>query len=75
MPPIPAPAKVKPYEMVAQFEVDTLGRARLLDWTKSKDDGYNRRVELTLRGYKFRPAVTLDGVAVMDTVEIRAWAR
>jgi hypothetical protein len=72
---MPAPAKVKPYEMIAQFEVDTLGRARLLNWTQSKDAGYNRRVEASLKGYRFRPAVTLEGVAVMDTVEIRAWAR
>lgn len=75
MPPMPVPSKVKPYEMVAQFEVDTLGRSRLLAWTRSKDDAYNRRVEATLRGYKFRPAWTIDGKRVVDTVEIRAWAR
>jgi len=75
MPPMPVPARVKPYEMVANFEVDSLGKATLLGWTKSKDDSYNRRVEATLKGYRFRPAVTLDGVTVVDTVTIRAWAR
>jgi protein TonB len=73
--PIPVPSRVKPYELVAQFEVDSLGRSRLLRWTQSRDDGYNRKVEASLKGYKFRPAVTLDGVTVVDTVEIRAWAR
>jgi protein TonB len=75
MPPMPVPAKVKPYEMVANFIVDSLGRATLLNWTRSKDDSYNRRVEATLKNYRFRPAVTLDGVPVVDTVTIRAWAR
>ena len=75
MPPMPVPARVKPYEMVANFEVDTLGRSTLIYWTKSKDDAYNRRVEATLRGYRFRPAVTLTGIPVVDTVTIRAWAR
>lgn len=70
--PIPVPARVKPYSMEACFEVDSLGRQRLLTWTKSKDDSYNRKVEESLKGYRFRPAVLPSGVAVRDTSCIKA---
>ena len=42
--PLPIPPKVRPYRMVAQFEVDTLGNAKLLAFNPSKDAGYNRRI-------------------------------
>ena len=70
--PIPVPAKIKPYEMKACFEVDSTGKQTLLQWTKSKDEGYNRKVEQSLRGYRFRPAVRLDGTPVRDTACVTA---
>ena len=71
--PLPAPNKVKPYEMTAFFDVDSLGRATLIDWNRPKDSDYAKKVEATLRGYRFRPAVrALDGMPVRDTVAIRA---
>jgi hypothetical protein len=71
--PLPAPNKVKPYEMTAIFDVDSLGRATLIQWNEPKDRDYARKVETTLKGYRFRPAVrAIDGMPVRDTVEIRA---
>jgi hypothetical protein len=70
--PLPIPAKVKPYVMEACFEVDSLGHQKLLQWTKSKDDGYNKKVEETLHGYRFRPASRLDGTTVRDTACVQA---
>jgi hypothetical protein len=61
--------------MVATFEVDSLGRATLIEWTRSKDAAYNRKVEASLRGYKFRPATRLDGTPVTDTVQVKASLR
>jgi protein TonB len=70
--PLPAPSKVKPYELVAWFDVDSLGRATLLTWNEPKDKGYRDKVYTSLQGYRFRPAVTWDGRPVRDTVAIRA---
>lgn len=68
LPPLPAPAKVKPYSMTACFEVDSVGHQRLLDWNKSRDDGYNRKVLETLNNTRFKPAWDPKlGMAVRDT--------
>jgi hypothetical protein len=71
--PLPAPNKVKPYEMTAIFDVDSLGHATLIDWNQPKDRDYANKVLATLKGYRFRPAVrAIDGMPVRDTVAIRA---
>lgn len=71
--PLPAPNKVKPYEMLATFDVDSLGRATLIGWNRPKDNDYAKKVEATLMGYRFRPAVrAIDGQPVRDTVQIKA---
>jgi hypothetical protein len=70
--PIPAPSKVRPYTMVAYFDVDTLGNATLLTFNPSKDGGYNRRIREMLGEIKFRPAVRGDGRPVRDTAKISA---
>ena len=71
--PLPAPNKVKPYEMVAVFDVDSLGKATLVGWNKPKDNDYARRVEATLLGYRFRPAVrAVDGMPVSARTSITA---
>ena len=40
--PLPIPSRVRPYKMVAQFEVDSLGNARLIGFNESRDSGYNQ---------------------------------
>jgi hypothetical protein len=72
--PIPVPNKVRPYRLVAYFEVDTLGNARLLSFNPSNDRGYDRRVREMLSEIRFRPAVRKDGRAVLDTAIVTAEA-
>ena len=72
--PIPVPSKVRPYTLVAYFDVDTLGNATLLGFNPSKDGGYNRRIREMLSEIKFRPAVRPDGRPVRDTAQISAVA-
>ena len=55
--PIPVPSKVRPYTLVAYFDVDTLGNATLLSFNPSKDGGYNKRIREMLSEIRFRPAV------------------
>jgi hypothetical protein len=72
--PIPVPNKVRPYKLVAYFEVDTLGKAKLLSFNPSSDRGYDRRIREMLSEIRFRPAVRRDGRAVMDTAVVTAEA-
>lgn len=73
--PLPVPSKVRPYTMVAYFEVDTTGEARLLSFNPSKDGGYNKRIREMLMEMRFRPAVRGNGVPVKDTAVVTAEAR
>lgn len=68
--PLPIPNKVRPYKLVAYFEVDTLGNSKLLSFNPSRDNGYNRRVREMLAEIRFRPAVRGDGRAVLDTAVV-----
>lgn len=70
--PLPIPGKVRPYHMVAYFDVDTLGNAKLISFTPSKDGGYNKRVREMLLEIRFRPAVRANGMAVRDTAVVTA---
>lgn len=72
--PLPVPGRVRPYTMVASFDVDERGNARLITFTPSKDGGYNRRIMDMLREIRFRPAVKRDGTPVRDTAVVTAIA-
>ncbi len=72
--PIPVPSKVRPYKLIAYFEVDEKGNTTLLRWNESKDSGYNKKIELMLKEVRFKPAVKWDGTPVRDTTWITAEA-
>ena len=72
--PLPIPSRVRPYKMIAQFEVDSAGNARLLGFNESRDSGYNRRIREMLMQIRFRPAVTMDGRPVKAIAVVTAEA-
>ena len=72
--PLPVPGKVRPYKMIAYFEVDTLGNARLLAFNPSNDGGYNKRIREMLSEIRFRPATRPNGRPVVDTAVVTAEA-
>lgn len=72
--PLPIPTKVRPYKMVARFEVDEEGNAKLLEFNPSRDAGYNRRIREMLAEIRFRPAVGLDGRPVRAIAVVTAEA-
>jgi protein TonB len=72
--PLPVPNKVRPYKLVAYFEVDTTGSARLIAFNPSNDGGYNRRIREMLSEIRFRPATRPDGRPVLDTAVVTAEA-
>ena len=69
--PIPVPSRVRPYTLVAYFDVDEKGNSRLIGYNPSRDDGYNKRIREMLAEIRFRPAVLKNGTAVRDTAIIR----
>jgi mevalonate pyrophosphate decarboxylase len=72
--PIPVPSKVRPYTLVAVFEVDERGNARLLHFNETRDSNYNKKIRAMLDEVRFRPAVRADGTPVKDTTSITASA-
>jgi hypothetical protein len=61
---------LKGYHLIAWFDVDEKGAAKLLSFNPSPDGGYNRRLREVLLALKFRPGVTPTGTPVRDTVDI-----
>ena len=72
--PLPIPAKVRPYKMIAQFEVDSVGNATLLGFNESRDRGYNKRIREMLLEIRFRPAVTMNGRPIKAIAVVTAEA-
>jgi hypothetical protein len=72
--PIPVPSKVRPYKLIAFFDVDEKGNATLISFNPSKDSGYNKKIREMLGEVRFRPAVRPDGTPVRDTTWISAEA-
>jgi protein TonB len=71
LPPLPAPASLKGYHLIAYFDVDERGAAKLLGFNPSRDGGYNRKLRDVLMALRFRPGVRPDGTPVRDTVDIQ----
>jgi hypothetical protein len=67
LPPLEAPSKVRPYRLVAYFDVDERGNTKLLGFNETNDSKFNRRVREVLGEVRFRPAVRGDGRPVRDT--------
>jgi hypothetical protein len=70
IPPLPAPDRIKPYHLIAWFDVDEKGKATLISFNPSRDGGYNRRLVEVLRSLVFRPGVRADGTPMRDTVDV-----
>lgn len=72
--PLPVPARVRPYRLVAHFDVDERGNAKLIGFNPSRDRAYNARIREMLSELRFRPAHRADGTPVRDTAVITAEA-
>jgi periplasmic protein TonB len=70
IPPLPAPDRIKPYHLIAWFDVDEKGKATLITFNPSRDGGYNKRLVEVLRSLVFRPGVHADGTPMRDTVDV-----
>lgn len=67
LPPLQPPARIRPYTLVALFDVDERGATRLIGFNETSDGRFNRQLREVLRDVRFRPATLLDGTPVRDT--------
>ncbi|MEP6835465.1 MAG: hypothetical protein ABJB74_18915 [Gemmatimonas sp.] len=70
IPPMPPPSKIKGFELIAQFDVDSTGHVVNFEFNHTKDSGYNQKLESILRSVRFRPGVNGLGVAVRAKTQI-----
>ena len=70
LPPSDPPARILPYTVVAFFDVDEKGRVLKFEFNESKDRDYNKKVKAVLAQVRFRPATTLEGIAIRATVKL-----
>lgn len=69
LPPMPIPGKAKG-EVVVQFDVDSTGRVLDIQFTRTKDSGYNRKLEEAFRSVRFRPGTDSRGMPVRAKYEV-----
>jgi hypothetical protein len=58
---MPVPDRLKGTQVVAVFDVDSLGRVLSFEFEPTRDGGYNRKLRDVLRTVRFRPATRGDG--------------
>lgn len=70
IPPMPPPSKIKGFELIAEFEVDSTGKVIDFKFTETKDGSYNKKLREILGSVRFRPGVNGLGVAVRAKTQI-----
>jgi periplasmic protein TonB len=70
IPPLPLPKSVKGSEVLAEFDVDSTGRVISYHFTPTKDRGYDKKLDEVLKGFRFRPGTTMQGVPVRAKAQI-----
>ena len=64
IPPVPVPDRIKPYHVVAIFDVDSTGRVLSFSFNESPDRDYNKKLRSVLAELRWRPAVRRDGTPI-----------
>lgn len=64
MPPMPVPSSVQGSHVIAEFDVDETGRVLSVEFTPTRDRGYNKRLDEVFRSFKFRPGTRPDGTPI-----------
>jgi hypothetical protein len=67
--PLPAPANVRGFKLIVNFDVDDKGKALKWDFTPTRNGDYNRRINETLKGFRFKAGTTLEGVPIRTTCQ------
>lgn len=71
LPPLPVPGKAKGALVVLTVDVDSTGKVVDMEFTPTKDSGYNRKLREAFQALRFRPAVTSAGVPVRAKTQLQ----
>jgi hypothetical protein len=70
LPPLPVPQKIRPFTVVAEFDVDSTGRVLNVDFNETPDGGYNRKLKKMFSDMRFRPGVRPDGSPIRSKGQV-----
>lgn len=70
LPPMPVPDKVKGFHLVAEFDVDELGRVQGFDFTQTRDGDYNKKLREVFKSFRFRPGTKPDGTPLRMKAQV-----
>jgi protein TonB len=70
IPPTPVPRSVSGARVVAEFDVDEKGKVLSVNFTQTKDRGYNRRLTDLFKEFRFRTGTTPDGRAIRMKAQV-----
>lgn len=70
LPPMPVPAGVRGFHLIAEFDVDETGRVVGFTFSETRDGGYNRKIRDVLKSIRFRPGTKPDGTPVRMKTQI-----
>jgi len=52
---------VKGFHLIAEFDVDSVGRVVSFDFTQTRDGDYNKKLKDVFKGFRFRPGTSFNG--------------
>lgn len=70
IPPLPFPAKLRGFHLIAEFDVDETGKVLGFIHNASGDRGYDKRLDDVLKGTRFRAGTTPDGKPIRMKTQI-----
>jgi len=70
IPPLPVPASVKGFHLIAEFDVDETGKVLSIRFNETRDRGYNHRLGDVLRGFRFRAGTKPDGTPIRMKAQV-----
>lgn len=70
IPPLPFPSKLRGFHLIAEFDVDEVGKVLDFKFTSTGDRGYDKRLDEVLKGTRFRPGTTPDGKPIRMKAQI-----
>ena len=68
--PMPVPDELHGTRVFAEFDVDQTGRVLSMEFTPTRDRGYNRKLDDAFRSYRFRPGTRPDGTPIRMKVQV-----
>jgi protein TonB len=70
IPPMPFPAKLHGFRLVAEFDVDETGKVLDFKFNSTGDRGYDKRLDDVLKSTRFRAGTTPDGKPIRMKTQI-----